>query len=73
MPISLFTLVLLVNRPKSENVSISVEADFPLESSLMRMEAERVYTGGVVSRYQTAMPRQTANETTNQCHFPRQR
>ena len=25
---------------------MSVEADFPLESSLIRMEAERVYTGG---------------------------
>ena len=72
VPISLLTLLLVVNMPRSLN-SISEVADLPFELSLMRMDAVRVYTGGVRSRYATATPRQTMSEITNQCHLARQR
>ena len=72
-PISSFMLELEANKPRSANALASSDDEPPFEASLMRMDAERVYTLGVVSKYHTAAPRHTARDMTNQCHLERQR
>ena len=59
------------NRPNSDKEAASDDTDLPLVSSLIRMDAVRVYTEGVRLMYSTATLSVTTKEITNQYHLDR--